>query len=61
MNRKNTVSIKIRAPRNPFVAAALFKKAGTHQKTEKALRRQEKVSLGVRSLMVEQPAFTRYD
>ncbi len=27
------------APRNPFVAAALMKKAGKHGKTEKALRR----------------------
>lgn len=34
------------APRNPFVAAALFKKAGTHAKSNKALRRQEKVLQG---------------
>lgn len=34
------------APRNPFVAATLFKKAGTHAKSNKALRRQEKVLQG---------------
>ena len=29
--------------RNQFVAAALFRKAGAHQKTHKALRRQQHV------------------
>lgn len=29
------------APRNPLVCAALFKKSGAHQKTNKALRRRE--------------------
>lgn len=33
------------APRNPFVAPALQRKAGAHQKSEKALRRKEKVAL----------------
>ncbi len=28
--------------RNRFVAAALFRKAGSHRKSNKALRRQEK-------------------
>jgi len=31
------------APRNPFVVAAKFRKAGAHKKSNKALRRQEKV------------------
>jgi hypothetical protein len=33
------------APRNPLVVPALQRKAGAHQKTEKALRRKEKVAL----------------
>jgi hypothetical protein len=33
------------APRNPLVAAALFKKAGAHGKNKKALRRKEKMDL----------------
>jgi len=33
-----------RKPRNPFVAAAKFRRAGAHQKTEKARRRQEAVA-----------------
>ena len=32
-------------PRNPFVAAAKFRRAGAHQKTEKARRRQDTVGL----------------
>ncbi len=32
-------------PRNPFVAAAKFLKAGSHRKTVKALRRDEMVQL----------------
>lgn len=36
---------KMTAPRNPFVAAAKFKKAGAHGKTTKALRRTEKMEL----------------
>jgi hypothetical protein len=31
--------------RNQFVAAALFRKAGAHCKTNKALRRKEKVDV----------------
>lgn len=31
--------------RNPIVMASIMKKGGVHQKTKKALRRQEKVSL----------------
>lgn len=36
---------KMLAPRNPFVAAAKFKKAGAHGKTEKALRRAARMEL----------------
>lgn len=50
---------KPKAPRNPFAAAAKFKKAGTHTKPEKALRRANKVSLSGYSSKVEQSAFTR--
>ena len=46
------------APRNPFVAAALFKKAGTHAKSNKALRRHEKVLQGRLAHLAEQ-AFNR--
>ena len=34
---------KMSAPRNPFVAAAMFKKAGAHRKPAKAMRRQDKI------------------
>ena len=46
-------------PRNPFVAAALFKKAGTHAKPDKALRRKAKVLLGRLAHLAEHPAFNR--
>ena len=46
-------------PRNPFVAAAKFKKAGAHGKSEKALRRAATVELRGRSFEVKHPAFTR--
>lgn len=36
---------KMSAPRNPFVAVAMFKKAGAHGKSSKALRRAEKMEL----------------
>lgn len=42
MHRKPTL-----APRNPLVAASMFKKAGAHTKSHKAIRRADKVSLGV--------------
>ena len=32
-------------PRNPYVAAAKFRRAGAHQKTVKARRRQDAVAL----------------
>ncbi len=34
-----------RAPRNPFVAVAKFRKAGSHTKPVKSLRRHEKQAL----------------
>jgi hypothetical protein len=42
MKRKPTAAPK---ERNQFVAAALFRKAGAHEKTHKALRKQMKQSL----------------
>ena len=32
-------------PRNPYVAAAKFRRAGAHEKTEKARRRHDAVAL----------------
>lgn len=52
-------SRKPSGPRNPYVAAALFKKAGTHAKPNKALRRQAKVLQGRLAHSVEHPAFNR--
>lgn len=52
-------SRKRSAPRNPFAAAAMFKKAGTHTKPHKALRRQHKVQQGRLAHLVEHPAFNR--
>ena len=37
--------IKVPKARNPLVAAALFRKAGSHDKSNKAKRRCEKVKL----------------
>lgn len=36
---------KLAAARNPFVALAMKRKAGSHRKPNKAVRRAEKVSL----------------
>ena len=36
---------KMQAPRNPFVAAARFKKAGAHGKTVKAKRRAGRMEM----------------
>lgn len=47
------------APRNPYVAVALFKKAGTHGKSEKAVRRAETVMLRRVVQMEEHLAFTQ--
>ncbi|MDR2195718.1 MAG: hypothetical protein LBE50_03825 [Gallionellaceae bacterium] len=49
------------APRNPFVAAAKFKKAGAHKKPYKAIRRAEKQALLGRSSKVEQEVHPRGD
>lgn len=48
------------AKRNPFVALAAMRKAGVHRKSEKAVRRQEKVKiLGGLAHLAEHPVFTR--
>ena len=39
---------QIAKPRNPLVALALFKKAGVHRKSNKAIRKaQKQIPLGV--------------
>jgi hypothetical protein len=47
MTSARQIKFRIQAPRprNPLVAAALQRKAGTHQKSAAALRRAEKVAL----------------
>lgn len=40
------VTIKIKKPRNPFVMV-LFRKAGSHKKSNKAMRKVEKQNLKV--------------
>lgn len=57
MKRKRSMVLKAPSPRNPFVAVALFKKAGAHRKSEKALRRQEKVHTGSVAQMDESNRF----
>lgn len=47
MKRKKPMTLKSPPPRNPFVAAALFRKAGSDRKSNKAIRRQEKVITGL--------------
>jgi hypothetical protein len=42
MKRKR---VKVPKPRNPVVAAAMFKVAGAHDKPHKAKRRDEKAKL----------------
>lgn len=46
------------APRNPFVASSLFRKAGTHDKPHKATRRADKMDLRRVAQLAEQRAFT---
>lgn len=36
---------KVPPPRNPYVAAAMLRKAGSHRKAGKALRRKAKMEL----------------
>lgn len=50
------------APRNPFVAAAKFRKAGKHDKAEKALRRAARMEVqrGF-GRVARQQAFNLYD
>ena len=38
------LAIKTKSPRNPLVAAALFKKAGSHSKSFKAQRLADKMA-----------------
>ncbi|MDP4030213.1 MAG: hypothetical protein Q8P42_14755 [Gallionella sp.] len=42
---KRAKKLPNRAPRNPLVVAAKFRKAGVHGKSAKALRREEKMNL----------------
>lgn len=46
------------APRNPLVAAGLFRKAGAHDKPHKAKRRKEKMDDRRLAQLAEQRAFT---
>lgn len=46
-------------PRNPLVGPSLFRKAGAHRKTLKAVRAQEKVDVRRIAQVVEQSAFNR--
>ena len=52
---------KIPAARNPFVALAMKRKAGSHRKSEKAVRRAENANIkrGLSSVWSEHPAFNR--
>lgn len=45
--RKTKLKIKLAAPkpRNPLVAAAVQRKAGSHRKTEASIRKKEKMAL----------------
>lgn len=53
---------KSMAPRNPFVAAAKFRKAGKHDKTEKALRRASRMEMQRNfGRVARQQAFTLYE
>ncbi len=56
MKRKSTT------PRNPFVAAVRFRKAGKHGKTEKALRRAARMEIqqGGFGRVARQQAFNLY-
>jgi len=36
---------QLSAPRNPLIAALMFKKSGAHGKRAKALRREQKIQL----------------
>ena len=38
---RSTVSVPVAKSRNPLVAAALFRRAGSHRKTNKSLRKLE--------------------
>lgn len=44
-SRKTKRRHKLHKPRNPLVAPALQRKAGSHRKSGKAMRRADKVAL----------------
>jgi len=46
-------------PRNPLVADAKFRKAGVHEKSEKARRRQEKLALAKAAKALPEPGHKR--
>lgn len=60
MSRKRK-SRKSLAPRNPFVAVAIMKKAGSHRKSNKALRREQQIGLAAQRqsirLLTDRPQF----
>lgn len=43
-----------RKPRNPLIAQALFRRAGAHEKSEKAKRQNERVALARQLLKNQQ-------
>lgn len=46
-------------PRNPLVVPSLFRKAGAHRKTLKAMRAQDKVTTRRIAQLAEHPALNR--
>jgi hypothetical protein len=48
MKTSRTIKVKIPCVRNPFVALAMKRHAGSHRKSNKAVRRSEK-SVALRS------------
>jgi hypothetical protein len=53
--RSDAMKPKIK-PRNPFVAHAKFRKAGSHEKPTKSLRRQEKQNLAKTTKQSSEPS-----
>lgn len=43
-SRAEKLKLKIPIPRNPFVVLSMKRSAGSHRKSDKSLRRSEKVS-----------------
>ena len=42
INKRKSLSPHTQQPRNPFVAAALLRKAGSHRRNNKSVRAQQK-------------------